>query len=111
MLGGLLRRQRMYGRCFVEPDPFVELTRQFWHAYEAIMRPAIGDAAYDDLVARGLQYLAGCAWARIDGTSKVDYLTDPARQSVVRSWCRALFRMRPRTWQEAQALLEEQLHP
>ncbi|MGE0608397.1 MAG: phosphotransferase family protein [Pirellulales bacterium] len=79
-------------------QPYLDLTREFWTAYESVLRPAIGDVAYRDLLARGIQNLAGCAWARIDGTSKVDYLQDTACQSSVRVFCRELFRAEPSDW-------------
>jgi hypothetical protein len=36
-------------------------------------------------------------WARIDATSKVDYLND-AQQDVVRTFCRSLFFEPPQDW-------------
>jgi hypothetical protein len=50
------------------------------------------------LVRRTLGHLAGCMWARIDGTSKVDYLS-PAQQDAVREFCRTVFITPPVDWQ------------
>ena len=42
------------------------------------------------LVERVVQNFAGCAWARLDGTSKIDYLADPRRRECVRDLCSQL---------------------
>jgi 5-methylthioribose kinase len=81
-------------------DAFLDLIDAFGTAYETSMRPAIGDGEYQSLVMRGIQNLAGCAWARLDGTSRVDYLTEPARRDAVRSFCRELFSAPPVAWRE-----------
>lgn len=46
---------------------------------------------------RGILHLAGCMWARIDGTSRVDYLTDPLRERA-RSFARRLLLSPTPTW-------------
>jgi hypothetical protein len=42
------------------------------------------------LEGRAIRNFAGCAWARLDETSRIDYLTDTARRELVRSLCREL---------------------
>lgn len=79
-------------------EPLLDLTTRFWQAYAARLAPALPAAEYAALEARGAQHLAGCAWARLDGTSKIDYLSDPARRDAVRSLCRHLLSQAPRTW-------------
>lgn len=90
-------------------ERYFDLTRQFWAAYEATLQPKIGDATYRELVARGIQNVAGCAWARIDGTSKVDYLQDPVRKDVIRAWCREVFHDGFQTWDQAIAAARNRL--
>ncbi len=83
-----------------DSEPFFALTRAFWDAYAAQVRPAAGPDAYDELVARGIRCLAGCAWARLDGKSTIEYLPDEQPRCAVRSWCRELFGSRPRCWDD-----------
>jgi len=46
---------------------------------------------------RGILHLAGCIWARIDGTSRIDYLDDPLR-SCARNFARELLNSPPPDW-------------
>jgi hypothetical protein len=68
-------------------ERYIALTTAFWQSYEAIVAPHIGQPEYDALVSRGLEHLAGCAWARLDGKSRVEYLDDPAAREKVRRIC------------------------
>jgi 5-methylthioribose kinase len=61
---------------------FFQLVDSFWASYERVLAPVSGQQAYDHLVERGLWNLAGCVLARIDGKSKVDYLTENTRVAV-----------------------------
>jgi 5-methylthioribose kinase len=77
-----------------------ELSRQFWHGYLAGLddgrfHPVLTPAT---IVNRTIPHLAGCMWARIDGTSKIDYLPEPAQQQAVREFCRDLFLDSPGDW-------------
>jgi len=76
-------------------EPFLELIRSFVASYRATMSDAIDARDIDALLARGVQHLAGCAWARIDGTSKVEYFNDLGKQEQVRELCRWIFAERP----------------
>ncbi len=49
-----------------------------------------------DLERRSVAHLAACALARIDGTSPVDYLTDPVVREAVRDFSGRLLAMRLR---------------
>jgi 5-methylthioribose kinase len=80
--------------------PLLELISQFLAAYEAILRPAILEPEWHSLVGRGILNLAGCVWARLDGTSRIDYLTDPSRRDAARTFCQDLFRGSPGKWSE-----------
>lgn len=80
-------------------EPFLALTVAFWQEYQAQLFPRIGKPAYQSLVARGIQNLAGCALARVDGKSRVDYLS-PAQQDRVRAFCRGLLLSPVETWDD-----------
>jgi hypothetical protein len=54
----------------------------------------------DDLERHAILNFAGCAWARLDGKSPVEYLQDSARRDQVRDLCRDLLRDPPVTWSE-----------
>ncbi len=67
---------------------FLRLVETFWTHYQA------GIAAFaktpglepHDLERRSVAHLAACALARIDGTSPIDYLADPADRQAVREF-------------------------
>lgn len=75
--------------------PYWDLMERFWRSYSQVMRTRIGDAEWRALAGRSLQNLAGCAWARLDGTSQVDYLPDPDRRQRVRALCRGILHEPP----------------
>lgn len=50
------------------------------------------------LLRRTIPHLAACMWARIDGTSRVDYLPQESQQAIVREFCRDLLLSGARTW-------------
>lgn len=81
-------------------DEYAALTESFWTRYHAGLEPLAGRRQFAprELERRTLAHLAGCMWARIDGTSKVDYLPDPAAQEAVRRFCRSLLLDPPATW-------------
>jgi len=64
-------------------------------------------ADLQQLIARGNQNLAGCAWARLDGTSKVDYLTNARTRDQVRQLCRWVFAESPGSLNEVVARLRD----
>ena len=71
-------------------EAYFELTRTFWRAYREMIAARAGGGALsaEDFTSRWVAHCAGCAWARIDGTSPVDYLPEPARRAAVRTLCR-----------------------
>jgi 5-methylthioribose kinase len=85
-------------------EPLLELTETFRRAYDAAMIDRIGRAELAELWRRGAQNFAGCAWARLDGKSPVDYLSDEERRQRVRSLCRAVFARQPDDWSQVVAL-------
>lgn len=97
------------------PDlgPFRPLIECFWQRYRAVIAPLAGIRGLEprDLERRSVAHLAACALARIDGTSPVDYLTDPAVREAVRDFSgRVLRDARPRI-SEALDLLTDCLRP
>lgn len=96
-LSHLLLKTVLFAQRF---DDYAGLTEAFWQTYRA----GLGDLAQQlrfsdaDLERRTIAHLAGCMWARIDGTSKVDYLRAPAQREAVRRFCRCLFLDPPAGW-------------
>jgi 5-methylthioribose kinase len=84
---------------------YFQLTDAFWNGYRAQVRFKPIEA----LMARGIQHLAVCALARIDGTSPVDYLPEEPKREAVRQLSRRLLRDRPGPWPDVLAILEETL--
>ncbi|MBS0265175.1 MAG: phosphotransferase [Planctomycetes bacterium] len=78
---------------------FAELTNSFWETYLAGVHglPSKARFAPADIHRRTVGHLAGCMWARIDATSRVDYLDAP-QQEAVRTYCRSLFFEPPADW-------------
>lgn len=67
----------------------------FWSAYVPALAARVARAEFQALEARAVRHLAACLWARLDGKSPVEYLTDPAQREFVRSVCRQVFRAPP----------------
>lgn len=90
---------------------FHDLTRAFWNTYRAGIEPLGTDPAFrlDLLTKRTASHLAGCMWARIDGTSKVDYLPAREDQELVREYCRELFLRPPGDCEEILERLRQRL--
>lgn len=97
--------------CLKIPDHgrYLALTTAFAEAYDQTILPTIGPGALAALWARGIQNLAGCAWARLDGKSPVDYLGDSRRRELVREACREIFQARPATWPQVVSLITARL--
>ncbi|RPI87719.1 MAG: DUF1679 domain-containing protein, partial [Planctomycetaceae bacterium] len=83
-------------------DEYARMTTEFWSTYRArvALVTSVPELSPDNLLPRMIPHLAGCMWARIDGTSKIDYLPDEARQNSVRRFCRELLFDRPDRWSE-----------
>lgn len=75
---------------------YLELTRAFWKQYAAEVR----FRPLAILCQEGIEHLAVCLLARIDGTSPVEYLPDEPRRELVRRLGRRLLRERPAAWEE-----------
>lgn len=91
-------------------EPLLELTEMFWRAYEQALTRTVGQEPMRELRRRSNLNFAGCAGARLDGTSKVDYLDDPLQREAVRRLCRWVFQEQPSGWSDvlraARALID-----
>lgn len=79
---------------------YLDLTERFRHAYNEGLASTVSTGERSNLWARGVQNFAFCAWARLDGKSPVEYLTEGKRRELVRGLCREILASQPRTWPE-----------
>ncbi|MFO1022120.1 MAG: aminoglycoside phosphotransferase family protein [Planctomycetales bacterium] len=91
-------------------DEYFQLIERFLAAY----RQELGDVQRFategvPLEQRGIQHLAGCMWARVDGTSRVDYLNSDSQKDLVRRFCRGLFHSPAPSWTETFTRLAEEI--
>jgi 5-methylthioribose kinase len=80
-------------------EAHLALTTAFWRAYVAEMQNKVSRLELEELERRAVANFAGCAWARLDGKSQIDYLADPTRRKVIRNYCQELLQQPVRTWQ------------
>ncbi len=83
---------------------YLSLSEWFWQSYSEVLSAKVPEQELSDLWARGVQHFAGCAWARLDGKSPVDYLTAPERREQMRALCREVFDSGVREWPEVVAM-------
>ncbi|MEK6238009.1 MAG: phosphotransferase [Planctomycetales bacterium] len=88
---------------------FLELISRFWETYLPEVQPQAGDAATEALVRRGISHFAGCALARLDGKSKIDYLEPPDRRDAVRGLCRELLLNPLARWEDALPMIHARI--
>jgi 5-methylthioribose kinase len=71
-------------------DQYLGLASIFWENYQAGVARLGDDPAFSagSLERRAVAHLAGCALARVDGTSPVDYLPHTEQREIVRRLCR-----------------------
>ncbi len=77
---------------------YLALSETFQQAYDDTIEPKLSASERENLWARATQHFAGCAWARLDGKSPVEYLTDTRRGEKIRAVCRDVFRLQPADW-------------
>ncbi len=68
-------------------DPLWNLMEEFWRSYQSCLAPRITAVEFAELQRRGVLHLAACAWARLDGKSPVEYLTDEPCRDRIRDFC------------------------
>jgi hypothetical protein len=78
-------------------NEYFGLTEVFWSAYLAGMA-VVAANELRTLTARGIRNFAACMLARIDGKSKVEYLTGEALRESIRRCARKLIVEPPLTW-------------
>lgn len=74
------------------------LARTFWSEYRGQVEPVVGEAEWCDLERRAQQNTAGCLLARVDGKSRVEYLT---QDEPIRELARSLLLEPARNWDES----------
>ncbi|MGH7192539.1 MAG: phosphotransferase family protein, partial [Candidatus Saccharimonadales bacterium] len=79
---------------------YLALTTRFWKSYQAELEQVIADGQWHALRRRAIMNFAGCAWARLDGKSQIDYLPDEGRRSSIRDVCRNLLDEPVADWQQ-----------
>jgi 5-methylthioribose kinase len=88
---------------------YLRLVDVFWARYQQGIGPFAEMAGLEprELERRSVAHLAACALSRIDGTSPVDYLTDPADRQAVREFGGLILRQSVARLAEATALLQD----
>jgi 5-methylthioribose kinase len=96
-------------RLGADLDGFLRLLEIFWSHYQAGIGPFAKAAGLEprDLERRTVAHLAACALARIDGTSPVDYLCEPADREAVREFGGRVLRGSVSRLSEATAVLQD----
>jgi 5-methylthioribose kinase len=87
---------------------YLALSETFQKAYCEAIEPKLSASEREDLWTRAAQHFAACAWARLDGKSPVEYLTDTRRRESIRSLCRLVFRQEAADWREVIELCRQQ---
>jgi 5-methylthioribose kinase len=95
-LSHLLLKSVRHASRFAE---YTALTDEFWRTYLAGISVLAQQSPFAPrkIMRRTVGHLAGCMWARIDGTSRIDYLGE-AQQQAVREFCQSLFSDPPADW-------------
>lgn len=83
------------------------LAETFWSTYWTRLADRVPTAQIEQLAARGIQNLAGCTLARIDGKSPVDYLGDTGRETARRIG-RRLLTEQPAGWVGVNRIVESE---
>lgn len=81
-------------------DEYFALTTEFWTDYRNTLAVRIGDEEWRALEGRAQRNLAGCLLARVDGKSRVEYLT---RAAPIRAVARSLLLEPSASWLETAA--------
>jgi 5-methylthioribose kinase len=87
---------------------YLALSEVFQQAYDRTIESQLSLEEREALWSRATQHFAGCAWARLDGKSPVEYLTDTRRRDSIRSVCRSVFQQEPIGWPEVIKICRQQ---
>ena len=68
---------------------YLSLASIFWNQYVSVIQPCVPADEIAALERRTVMNMAACLWARLDGKSKIDYLTETPRRDLVRRLARA----------------------
>ncbi len=85
-------------------EGILQLLDSFWLSYRQHMVQEVGQDRWMALTRRTVTNFLGCTLARIDGKSKVDYLSEPQR-AWVRDFCLAAFPAPCASWEEMRKVL------
>jgi 5-methylthioribose kinase len=91
-------------RAVPNEAPYLALAAAFREGYDR----RAGNLGDVNLIRRAVAHTAGCALARVDGTSPVDYL-DGLRQEAVRRFARGVLQARIATWDELLGILAQEM--
>jgi len=89
-------------------EPILALGSEFQTVYDQVMATRVSRDELAALWRRGIENLVACAWARVDGKSPVEYLSEAARERV-RSFCRSIIDAPPSDWPAMVRLCEPAL--
>jgi 5-methylthioribose kinase len=90
-------------------QPYFDLIDSFWKSYLTEMSEKVSAGEIDRLTQRAIVNFAGCALARLDGKSKVDYLSLDDQRRQMRQLCRAIFADPPARWDDVSNLARKVL--
>jgi len=83
-----------------EHERYLALTKVFQQAYDEVMQTRLTADEVTRLWSRGTQNFAGCVWARLDGKSPVEYLSEERHREQIRSLAREVFAAGEGTWDD-----------
>lgn len=83
-----------------EAERYLELTTVFRQAYDEVMQTRLTMDELARLWSRGTQNFAGCVWARLDGKSPVEYLSEERRREQIRALARDVFAAGEGEWDD-----------
>jgi 5-methylthioribose kinase len=88
--------------------PILALASEFRIVYDQVMAARVPRDERMALWSRGMENLVACTWARVDGKSPVEYLSEAVRERV-RSFCRSIIDSPPADWPAMVCLCESEL--
>ncbi len=88
--------------CLKQPDHerYLALTKVFQQAYDEVMQTRLTVDELARLWSRGTPHFAGCVWARLDGKSPVEYLSEETRREQIRGLAREVFAAGGGAWDD-----------